>query len=208
MRVYESNLTFMQVLSGLTASEYCEVRGLIIDLVLETDLSRHFEFLSLLRTCASLHGQTAYQQRIHCVEHRPPACSSFRRSLTPADRRSSIRRGSVEPDALSTISRGSALVPSVGRRDSRSTSTEPHPRRGSHVGSIKRFSGLSLRADGVEANEDVAAGKDESSSASTDVVLNGQPATEETSAWTSPLLDPAKVRCSHVDQTDIDAIKS
>ena len=164
---------------------------MIIDLVLQTDLSRHFEFLGTLRTCASLYGHAAHQQRVCLSEHRS-TCASFRRSTAPSDQRSSIRRGSVDADATGVVFRGSILMAAAGRRGSRASPDEV--RRGSLPGSIKRSSSLVVPSSGVEADVDAAASQGETAFVSAGIVVDGQPAiTQDSITWISPLLDPAKV---------------
>ena len=48
------------VLSGLKAEEYAEVRSLVIEMVLHTDLSKHFDFIARLKTLASSKGHAAH----------------------------------------------------------------------------------------------------------------------------------------------------
>jgi len=48
------------ILSGLSAEEYRAVRALIVELVLHTDLTKHFDVVGKLKTLASTRGATAY----------------------------------------------------------------------------------------------------------------------------------------------------
>mmetsp|Transcript_3927 Transcript_3927/g.11636 ORF Transcript_3927/g.11636 Transcript_3927/m.11636 type:complete len:386 (+) Transcript_3927:325-1482(+) len=50
------------VLRGLSAAEYGEVRGMIIDTVLYTDLSKHFDFTAKLKSIAAQHGHSAWSK--------------------------------------------------------------------------------------------------------------------------------------------------
>jgi len=88
-----------QVLSGLTASEYFEVRGSIIDIVLHTDLAMHFDFVSKMKSIAALHGHTPHTRSVKGKG------LTFRR-----------RHKSVEP--LSSPSAGHSLSTRFGRRNS------------------------------------------------------------------------------------------
>ena len=54
--------TGYNILSTLPPTEFRELRALIIEIVLHTDLARHFEFISKLSTVAATKGYTAFQE--------------------------------------------------------------------------------------------------------------------------------------------------
>jgi len=142
------------VLAGLNASDYRYVRGQMIDLVLHTDLSKHFEFNATLKSLAQQHGRSTWESR-RAAQRRRSTCksqkgvkmdldgvdfSSRSTSLTPCDSGSvrgaaaSGKSGSLSMQRRQSRDERTARMAAVGANDNvprRHSAREPDVRRGS-----------------------------------------------------------------------------
>jgi len=69
------------LLSGLTAEEFVVVRSLVIEMVQHTDLSKHFDFITRLKTLADSKGHAAHAAAVQKQQerHQKPSGASFRK---------------------------------------------------------------------------------------------------------------------------------
>jgi hypothetical protein len=92
------------IFAGLTSEEYLQVRSHIIEYVLATDLTTHFDFIARLKTLAAARGHTAFAASNAVAAGTPRAPSADASSGALMKRRASLdlSKGTLDlPAALS-----------------------------------------------------------------------------------------------------------